>query len=687
MPRIRLALAVLLAVAPRPALAHNLPIPGPLSEVPIPAVPGLLDGAQPLVVDPQAAVALGKALFWEQNLGSDGMACASCHFHAGADSRTRNALAPGRGGSFEPLVSGAPGGPNHVLRLADLPLLVLQVPGDRTSLPRFVTDDVVSSAGTFGGDFVRALDLHTDLCTGGEDAVFAKDGVRTRRAEPRHSPSVLNSVFYHRQFFDGRASNLFNGRNHLGERDAGATIFVRAGKGSARRVKLRLANSSLASQAMLPPLDDLEMSCRQRTFPDLARKLLPARPLESQEVHAEDGVLGPLRHESGLGLDASYRELVERAFDPRLWSARTGAFGPYDHMEANFSLFFGLAIQLYESTLVSDEAPFDTSRRNAAGFPIDLRPEALRGLVLFMGKAHCIDCHRGAEFTSASISEIDPPSLQAPRSRRKKPDGPAVVDRIALADGDIALVDRGFFNTGVGPWQHDPGVAGEDAAGRPLSFAAQYQAFLAGGKVADESLVGRVSSCGFLFPFTSDFAGAELKKGVVESDCLDPATARVPSRRSARGEGALPEAGRLRLAVEGAFKVPTLRNVELNGPYMHNGGFATLRQVIDFYDRGSNFDEVRNPYLHGLIFQMLLDETEKRDLEAFLLTLTDERVRWERAPFDHPALRIPDGHGEALAGGSPPRASDEFLELPAVGRNGRTPEQGPLLPFEARVAP
>ena len=44
-----------------------------------------------------------------------------------------------------------------------------------------------------------------------------------------------------------------------------------------------------------------------------------------------------------------------------------------------------------------------------------------------------------------------------------------------------------------------------------------------------------------------------------------------------------------RVAVDGAFKTPGLRNSELTGPYFHNGGMATLRQVVQFYNRGGNF--------------------------------------------------------------------------------------------------
>ena len=71
----------------------------------------------------------------------------------------------------------------------------------------------------------------------------------------------------------------------------------------------------------------------------------------------------------------------------------------------------------------------------------------------------------------------------------------------------------------------------------------------------------------------------------------------------------------------------------------------------------------------------------------FLKTLTDERVRWERAPFDHPELLIADGHD---AGTSPiglTYAADRVLHISAVGKNGRAPAQGTLQPFEYYLNP
>jgi parallel beta-helix repeat protein len=90
-----------------------------------------------------------------------------------------------------------------------------------------------------------------------------------------------------------------------------------------------------------------------------------------------------------------------------------------------------------------------------------------------------------------------------------------------------------------------------------------------------------------------------------------------------------PDHGRAEIAggsgYDGAFKVPTLRNVVLTAPYMHNGRFKRLEEVLDFYARGGgpgmgvhvlNLDDKIRPYE--------LSAQEKEDLAAFLCALTDE---------------------------------------------------------------
>ncbi|MEQ1745464.1 MAG: cytochrome c peroxidase [Saprospiraceae bacterium] len=75
----------------------------------------------------------------------------------------------------------------------------------------------------------------------------------------------------------------------------------------------------------------------------------------------------------------------------------------------------------------------------------------------------------------------------------------------------------------------------------------------------------------------------------------------------------------------GRFKVPGLRNVAVSGPYMHDGSFRTLREVIDYYDQPAKFvpHSINRDTL--LARPLGLTEQEKIDLEAFLRALTDDR--------------------------------------------------------------
>jgi cytochrome c peroxidase len=222
-------------------------------------------------------------------------------------------------------------------------------------------------------------------------------------------------------------------------------------------------------------------------------------------------------------------------------------------MEWNFSLFFGLAVQLYESTLVSDQTPFDRflAGNSAAG---EFSPQAQRGLVLFQTKGRCINCHGGAELTNASVSNV--------KSQR--------LERMIMGDDRVGTYDNGFYNVGVRPSLNDIGLGGKDPFDNPLSMARLAQQ----GKLTDPVVpVGPTS----------------------------------------------------RIVATGTFKVPGLRNVELTAPYFHNGGQLTLRQVVEFYNRGGDFHEANKADLDPDIERIGLTDAEKDDLVAFLRALTDER--------------------------------------------------------------
>ncbi len=82
-------------------------------------------------------------------------------------------------------------------------------------------------------------------------------------------------------------------------------------------------------------------------------------------------------------------------------------------------------------------------------------------------------------------------------------------------------------------------------------------------------------------------------------------------------------------ADKGAFKTPTLRSITETAPYMHDGAFKNLEEVIDFYDAGGK----ANPQLSAFIKPLGLLLEEKTDLIAFLKALTGEAI-----PFEFPSL-------------------------------------------------
>jgi len=683
-----------------------------LKTVPNPVIPKDPITGQPViradlvdyVANLPAAIRLGKALFWEMQAGSDNKtACATCHFHAGADDRDKNQLEPGFNGSWDGF------GANQALLPADYPFTIPLVPDN---------DNATGSQGVRKSTFQGLSKSGAELTASADDPVFNVGGKNVRRVTGKNSPSVVNAVFNHRNFHNGRAQVDFNGVNVWGNRDKSARVWVLDVRGNPAAFVINIQNASLASQAVGPPLNTVEMSAQGRSFPDIGKKLLLAKPLGLQRVSATDSVLGPVADATaGKGLTASYKTLIQTAFQPKWWnSTKSVTVGgkSYTMMQANFALYWGLSIMLYEATLVSDDTPMDqyldSGRTNAAvldqvvsrlaaeGTSVT-RDDILNGLALFESPVAlptdgvfptpppagsgvgCSLCHVGANTTSASVLSLTGPGLEPAHAALKNAGFDLRMERmfmklppvpagtlsitydpntyaIGLPDGTFAPVatyDTGWYNIGVRPTADDPGLGGKDPFGNFLSWTGLFQA------LADPSFI-KVPGGGLgapippAAPATSPFAGEVLNPLTGLPLLAGPLTKTEPT------------------AVAGSFKTAALRNAELTGPYFHNGGKSTLRQAVKLYDDGGNF---ANLTLHPLIRPLGMTPDQVRGLVAFLVALTDERVRWQKAPFDHPQLFVPDGDS--------PAGTDATLEIPATGAGGAATPLGRFLgldPFQ-----
>lgn len=81
----------------------------------------------------------------------------------------------------------------------------------------------------------------------------------------------------------------------------------------------------------------------------------------------------------------------------------------------------------------------------------------------------------------------------------------------------------------------------------------------------------------------------------------------------------------------GKFKTPTLRNLVFTAPYMHDGQFTTIQQVVEHYTSGGKFSPNKSAFLNNLH----LTESQKTDLISFILTLTDSTI------LTNPAFKNP----------------------------------------------
>jgi Di-haem cytochrome c peroxidase len=326
-----------------------------LSTVPVPRPSNIGD----FIRDEQAARVLGKALFWDMQVGSDGVqACGTCHFRAGADPRKKNQVSPGllrfaftQDPSGKPIAVPDPDlgfegqGPNDTLQKSDtleqsdFPFRKLAAITNRESTIVADSNNVVSSQGVH-------FSIHGVAGVPGPDPENFRvgqgaDAANVRRVEPRNTPTMINAVFNHRNFWDMRAQHVFNGVNPFGDRDPNAFVYGIGGGESLQKTRVRLENSSLASQAVGPPTNRFEMSADGRPFPNVgrnlmleiaqghratAKKLKGVVPLGGQLVHPDDSVLGPFSRSPEKGLTVDYESLIRKAFLPRAGGPRTSLF-------------------------------------------------------------------------------------------------------------------------------------------------------------------------------------------------------------------------------------------------------------------------------------------------------------------------------------------------------------------------
>src|ERR1051326_1042217 len=588
----------------------------------------------------------------------------------------------------------------------------------------------------------------TELTTTVADPVFSypdpsdpSKRINTRKVTGRNTPSAVDAVFNFRNFWDGRAQNVCNGANPFGARDKASHLLVVDGDGKLGPAHVGMANSALCSQALGPILSSVEMSADDRNFHQVGKKLLARTPLAKQLVDPTDSVLGALSNAPGKGLKTSYSALIQQAFLPEWWQFSrhicTAADGSivsntdpqafekcpsgtdeYTQMEYNFSLFWGVAIQMYESTLIADQTPLDkyleqqktynlTGDNHTQAYTIQLEPgvqpytlsvialdpladftdqdmayafdygdgrvmgvgldsgtidyatgkltllfgmppvstfpvrisysvgpsplttSQLRGLLVFQTKGRCVNCHGGPELSNASVGTVSTV-------------GPS--ERMIMADMQVRVYDTGYYHIGVRPTAEDGGLAGSDPiAGKSLSQS--------------EYLRERV--------------------------CDNPAEAIMIPGRPGDGISMAPLSCGDQIANGGFFKAPQLRNVALTAPYFHNGSQLTLEQVVEFYDRGGDFNTFgeEHQYMDADIDLLGLTLQDKTDLVDFLRNgLTDPRTVSQAAPFDHPQLFTPNGHpagpnGYPVQNDSqhPGQATTQLMEVPAGGKSGGKP--------------
>ena len=280
------------------------------------------------------------------------------------------------------------------------------------------------------------------------------------------------------------------------------------------------------------------------------------------------------------GLDDTTR--FPLAGKPKLADKPDGAWeamAPWAQIAVNAILVnWGKAIAAYEYRLVSRDAPFD--RFVTAGRDSDaISGAARRGARLFVGKAACIDCHSGPQLSDEQFHNVGVP--QAGTAVPTTGDCPASM--VPYACNCVA-------GTNCAPWGAYDGLK-------------------------------RLSTS----PWRRSCVFDDKNPASVEPPCSDDTG---DQSRDAYSKRELTE------DLKGAWRTPSLRNVALTAPYMHDGTFATLEDVVWHYNTGGRAATGERVGVPAAQLKPIgLSAAEVADLVAFLETLTG-------APLD-PALTTP----------------------------------------------
>ena len=249
---------------------------------------------------------------------------------------------------------------------------------------------------------------------------------------------------------------------------------------------------------------------------------------------------------------------------------------------------FGKALAAFEQTLTAANAPFDRFMHEGKDSTL-LSPAAKRGARLFVSKGSCYNCHNTPLFSNAFFYNV------------------AVATTGPL---DLTLADC---------------PAGNPTCDCVTAGRARQSCLPWGALTGLETLRS--------FPLRRDSAASDDATDTTVKDFIAQNDKQFPDPGVPDATG-IPAP--LPVELKWRWKTPSLRNVAVTAPYMHNGRYATLAEVIDHYNRGG---DVHAPGAHPVLIKPLnLTPDEQQDLIAFLESLTSPP--WPAAIASTPDLPV-----------------------------------------------